>query len=229
MTFTERLRAFELGLQARMDEFRCSVHLCLGQEEAPEALSEIVREQDWVFSTHRSHGHYMAKGGNPEALLAEICGMPDGVNGGFSGSQSYCDTALRFHSTAIVGGLIGAATGVALAAKLRGLDELVYCCIGDAATEQGVFWESVNYAVLHALPIIYVCENNGLSVHAPIGSRQARPIDRRASAFGCSCWSGGEGLKLAAAAEMRKFLPSFVEICCTRDCTHVSAMEDLRE
>lgn len=212
-----------------MAEFNCSVHLCLGQEDVPEALSEIVRQQDWLFSTHRSHGHYLAKGGSEEAILAEIEGRKEGVNGGFSGSQSFCDPALRFHSTAIVGGLIGVATGAAFAAKLQDRDELVYCCIGDAATEQGVFWESINVAALHRLPILYVCENNWLSVHAPLALRQAKPMREKAQAFGLAVWEGVSGLMEAAAPSLRHALPGFVEVACERACRHVSAMEDLRE
>ncbi len=227
--FRQYLRAFEHRLQARMPEFRCSVHLCLGQEDVPEVLAGALRPQDWLFSTHRSHGHYLAKGGDPERLLAEIEGRADGVNQGFSGSQSFADPALRFHSTAIVGGLVGVATGAALAAKLRGRDEIVVCCIGDAVAEQGILWESMNFAGLHALPILYVCENNGLSVHAPLRARQAQPIDRRAAAFGMECWTGPEGVRQALLPDNRPALPGFAEVVCSRECRHVSAMEDLRE
>jgi len=227
MSFRERLVAFETMLQSRMPEFKCSVHLCLGQEDVPEVLNGWLQKDDWLFSTHRSHGHYLAKGGSEQALLDEIEGKESGINGGFSGSQSFCDPALRFHSTAIVGGLIGAATGVALSAKLAGRDELAVCCIGDGATEQGVFWESLNYAALHRLPILYICENNRLSVHAPLAARQASPLAHRVRAFGVRYWRGTHHLRVAW--QERKRFPAFVEIPCERACAHVSAMEDLRE
>lgn len=230
MTFRERLVAFERSLEARMPELRCSVHLCLGQEDVPEVLHEALRPQDWLFSTHRSHGHYLAKGGDEQRLLDEILGLETGVNGGFSGSQSFSDPALRFHSTAIVGGLVGVATGTALAVKLRGADELVVCCIGDAATEQGVFWESLNFAVLHELSIVYICENNGLSVHAPLRVRQARPLRERVLAFGAHyCGWEPEDLRLALRMGRLHDGPVFCEVRCERRCRHVSAMEDLRE
>lgn len=216
-------------LQWRMAEFRCSVHLCLGQEDVPEALHQALRPEDWLFSTHRSHGHYLAKGGSEQRLLDEILGLESGVNGGFSGSQSFCDPALNFHSTAVVGGLIGVATGTALALKLLGSKARVVCCIGDGATEQGIFWESANFAALHGLPILFVCENNGLSVHAPIRLRQATPMEERAGAFGLLCWKGVTGLRTALRAEHHDSLPGFVEVPCERACTHVSAMEDQRE
>jgi len=225
--FVARLRAFELGLQARMAEFNCSVHLCLGQEAVPEALNRWLRPTDWLFSTHRSHGHYLAKGGSEVALLAEIEGRPDGVNGGFSGSQSFCDPALRFHSTAVVAGLVGVATGTALGVKFAGKDEIVVCCIGDAATEQGVFWESLNFAALHALPILWICENNGLSVHSPIRLRQAKPLLQKVESFGVSVFDGDH--ECWEVLRVRAPLPAFVETHCRRECNHVSAMEDLRE
>jgi TPP-dependent pyruvate/acetoin dehydrogenase alpha subunit len=227
--FGERLRAFEQRLEQRMAEFKCSVHLCLGQEAVPEVLHELLQPADWVFSTHRSHGHYLAKGGSEERLLAEIEGHEDGVNGGFSGSQSFCDPALNFHSTAIVGGLIAPATGAALALKLGGSSATVVCCIGDGATEQGAFWESLNFAALHKLPMVFVCENNDLSVHAPRRMRQATPIWARVQAFGLASLEGVEGLRRALSPGFRDYLPAYVEVRCVRACTHVSAMEDRRE
>jgi len=212
-----------------MPELRCSVHLCLGQEDVPEALHELLRPDDWLFSTHRSHGHYLAKGGSEQRLLDEILGLETGVNGGFSGSQSFCDLALNFHSTAIVGGLVGVAAGTALALKLAGSTAIAVCCIGDAATEQGVFWESLNFAALHKLPILYVCENNGLSVHAPIRLRQAGTLREKVRSFETAYWAGVDGLRHALGPSHRSLLPGFAEVHCERSCKHVSAMEDLRE
>lgn len=200
------------------------MHLCLGQHEVPVQMQKHLAPEDWVFSTHRSHGHYLAKGGSPKKLMDEILGLPTGVNGGYSGSQSFCDVGLRFHSTAIVGGLIAAATGVALANKLRGDSARVVCCIGDGATEQGVLWESLNFAALHQLRIAYVCENNFLSVHSPLALRQAQPLRRKVEAFGIRYFAGA-----AQFSDALSFMPSFLEVFCERECNHVSAMEDLRE
>ena len=130
MNFREKLRAFELDLQKRMPEFQCSVHLCLGQESVPEVLHENLSRNDFLFSTHRNHGHYLAKGGDPQLLLDEIEGKETGLNGGFSGSQSYSDQSINFHCTAVVGGLIGVAVGAALGLKLQGKESIVVCCIG---------------------------------------------------------------------------------------------------
>lgn len=225
--FVGRLRAFELELQRRMPEFRCAVHLCLGQEEVPDALHDGVRSDDWLFSTHRSHGHYLAKGGSEQKILDEILGLESGVNRGYSGSQSFCDVALNFHSTAIVGGLIAAATGAAFALKTQRSEALVVCCIGDGATEQGVFWESLNFAALHALNVLYIVENNRLSVHAPIEARQATAVLGRVRAFGVNTGLGIGDLRTSLS--YRRCFPKVIEVPCNRDCAHVSAMEDLRE
>ena len=223
--FRASLVRFEKELERRMPEFNCSVHLCLGQEQVPSILHAFIQKQDWLFSTHRSHGHYLAKGGFEAKILDEIEGKESGVNGGYSGSQSFCDTDLNFHSTAIVGGLIGAATGAALALKLKESTAMVVCCVGDGATEQGVFWEAINFSALHKLPLLFVCENNGLSVHAPLNLRQSSPLKQRVRAFGLRTFSGIGGL----TAALRKRHSGFVEIKVKRNCAHVSAMEDLRE
>ena len=157
--------------------------------------------------------------------MDEILGLETGVNGGFSGSQCFSDEALRFHATAVVGGLIGVATGAALAVSLRGGKEIVVCCVGDAATEQGVFWESINFAALHRLPIAYVCENNEWSVHTHISERQARPIAPRVSAFGVRVCGSIED---AVYAARHTGAPSFAEVRCERLCAHVRDMDDLR-
>ena len=229
LTFRDRVRAFELALAERIDEFKCAVHLCLGQEDVPDALAAGLRERDWLFSTHRSHGHYLAKGGSAERLLAELEGKETGINAGFSGSQGFSDPSINFHSTAIVGGLIGAATGVAHSLKMDGDEGIVVCCLGDAATEQGVFWEALNYAALHRLPILFVVENNGLSVHAPLALRQSTPLNNRVRGFGLAYGAGITQLRFALTKHGRVVLPAVVEVKCRRESNHVSAMEDLRE
>jgi pyruvate dehydrogenase E1 component alpha subunit len=187
-----------------------------------------LKKEDWLFSTHRSHGHYLAKGGTEQSILDEIEGKETGINGGFSGSQSFCDVSLNFHSTAIVGGLLAPAVGTALALKMQHSDAIVVSCLGDGATEQGVFWEALNFASLHSLPIVWVCESNGLSVHAPIRARQCSPIIDRVRSFRVDCFNGIDGLKTVLRKRIPA-LPAFVKVPCERQCAHVSAMEDCRE
>lgn len=216
MSFAEKVTAFERRLQANMGNIYCPTHLCIGQEEVPEALHEVLRPEDWVFSTHRAHGHYLAKGGSEQKLYDEILGLPTGINGGFSGSQGFSDPSVNFHCSAIVGGLVGVATGTAYA--LKGTGAVVVCCIGDAGTEQGVFWESINFAALHKLPITYICENNGKSVDSHISERQARPIIHRVKSFGIAIT---ESTKRAVAVA-RSGVPSFYEAMVSLQCDHLN-------
>ncbi len=230
LPFTERLIAFEKRLQANMKDVFCPTHLCLGQEEVPAALHELLAPQDWLFSTHRAHGHYLAKGGSEQKLWDEIMGLETGLNGGFSGSQSFSDPSVNFHCSAIVGGLVGVAVGTAYALNLQypfrqpqneGFDAkapIVVCCVGDAGTEQGVFWESLNFAALHKLPIAFIVENNGMSVDARLKERQATRLVPRVLAFGIeACESVKEAVICAGSGT-----PSFYEAHATLKCDHLN-------
>ena len=221
-SFIARLRQFESRLQGNMESVFCPVHLCLGQEEVPALMYENLQDSDWVFSTHRAHGHYLAKGGSEQKLWDEIMGKESGVNGGFSGSQSFSDESVNFHCSAIVGGLVGAATGVAYALKMDRekyqSKAIAVCCVGDAATEAGVFWESVNWAALNRLPIAYICENNEMSVDAHISERQAMPISSRVASFGLSVVSDvGAVFDLARGGS-----PAFCEVKTELQCDHLN-------
>jgi len=217
--FALRLRAFEKRCERTV--FNCPVHLSIGQEAVPEFLHGFLDPGDWLFSTHRNHGHYLAKGGSEQNLWNEITGSPDGINGGFSGSQCFSDPSINFHASAIVGGLVGVAVGTALALQLSNSDAVVVCCIGDAACEQGVFWESLGFAVLKRLPIVFICENNGYSIHVPFEERQPATISGRVASFGIR-------MPVGLAELSRDSLPAFVEVACRRDCSHVGSMSDLR-
>ena len=224
--FIERLRAFEFKCQEHMAEFKCPVHLCLGQEEVPAVLHENLRPEDWLFSTHRNHGHYLAKGGSEQKLWDEILGLESGVNAGWAGSQCFSDPSINFHATAIVGGLIGIAVGTALSLKLARNPGIVVCCIGDGATEQGVFWESLNFVATQKIPIVFICENNGYSVHAPLACRQEGSIASKVRAFGVPPFN-----HTAAAlgyVRQREGGAAFVEVECQRECNHVGNMPDFR-
>lgn len=218
IAFRARLRAFEKRLQDDMRNIYCPTHLCIGQEAVPMALHENLRPEDWVFSTHRAHGHYLAKGGSEELLWDEIHGLETGMNRGFSGSQGFSDERVNFYCSAIVGGLVGTATGVAYALKMDRRPGIVVCCIGDAGTEQGVFWESLNWAALNKLPIAYICENNGKSVDSRIEERQARPVKPKVESFGIMAWTNVLGAIQAA----RIGIPSFCEVITKLECDHLN-------
>ncbi len=152
---------------------RCPVHLSCGQEAVAVGLCHHLRKEDSVFSTHRNHAHYLAKGGDLEKMIFEIHGK-DGCNGGRGGSMHLLDTSVNFFSCPIVASAIPLAVGAALANKLDGNDNIVVCFLGDAAVEEGVFSESLNFASLMKLPIIFVCENNQYSVDTPLSKRQPK-------------------------------------------------------
>jgi 2-oxoisovalerate dehydrogenase E1 component len=217
--FMSDLREFEEYLESRMGEFECSVHLCIGQESVPAALNIVLKPEDWLFSSHRNHGHYLAKGGNKQTILDEI----EFKNGKVCGSQCFSDNAINFHASAIVGQSVGIAAGVAASGRR------VFCCIGDAATEQGVFWEAMNYIALKNLPLVVICENNGVSIDVPIAKRQARPIAERVHAFGVrsEVVSGDDPVMvyhaIDEAANSRS--PRFVEVMSVLQCPHMGARE----
>ena len=167
-------------------EMRTPVHLCVGQEATPVGMSEHLDARDKVMSGHRSHGHYLAKGGDLRAMLAEIYGRETGCSRGKGGSQHLVDLDSGFLGSApILASTLSIGVGVAWALKQQGTDGVVIVYFGDAATEEGVFHESVSFAALHNLPVIFVCENNLYSTHSDLSVRQPeRPISDMSLAYG---------------------------------------------
>lgn len=167
------------------NEMRCPVHFSIGQEAVPAALSYLISKEDYLFTHHRSHGSYLAKGGSMNSLFAELYGRKTGANGGLAGSQEISVPSIRFYSGAIVGGGLAIAVGTGLGIKLKGRPEIAIAVFGDAATDEGVFWEAISYASLHKLPVLFICENNHYSTYSPQFKRQ--PLDnvhQRVATFG---------------------------------------------
>lgn len=189
-----KIRIVEEALADRYaeQEMRCPMHLCIGQEAIAVGVSAALTHEDMVFSNHRAHGHYLAKGGDLRAMVAEIYGKASGCCSGRGGSMHLIDKKAGFMgSTPIVGGTIPVATGAAWANKLKGADRVVVVYFGDGCFEEGVIHESINFAVLHALPIVYVCENNNFSVYTKLKDRQPdRSISNVARAHGLESFSG---------------------------------------
>lgn len=183
-------RRFDEEIIARYPKklIRCPVHLSISQEAIAVGACHHLRKEDSVFSTHRNHAHFIAKGGNIEKLALEIHGKADGCNGGRGGSMHVLDTEVNVMSIPIVASAIPLAVGAALANKIDGNGNIVVCFFGDAAVEEGVFHESMNFASLMGLPIIFVCEDNSYSVDTHIKKRQAkRPLSFLAAAHGMNC------------------------------------------
>jgi len=167
-------------------EMRCPTHLCLGQEAPPVGISTRLRVSDLVFSGHRSHGHYLAKGGDLRSMVAELYGRETGCARGKGGSQHLIDLDCGFMGSApILASTISVAVGAAWAAQMSEENRVVVVYFGDAATEEGTFHEAMNFAGLKRLPVIFVCENNLYSVHSPLGVRQPpRTIASMGAAYG---------------------------------------------
>src|SRR3972149_11018294 len=189
-----RIRRIEEALADRYaeQEMRCPMHLCIGQEAIAVGVCAALFANDVMFSNHRAHGHYLAKGGNLNALIAELYGRSTGCCGGRGGSMHLIDLDVGFMgATPIVGGTVPLAVGAAWAARLQAQDRLGVAFFGDGCFEEGVMHESLNFASLHQLPVLFVCENNNFSVYTPLRERQpARSIHAVAQAHGWRAWSG---------------------------------------
>ncbi|NDB95899.1 MAG: thiamine pyrophosphate-dependent dehydrogenase E1 component subunit alpha [Verrucomicrobia bacterium] len=154
-------------------EMRCPVHLSIGQEAVAAGTAAALARADLAMSGHRSHAHYLAKGGDLRKMIAELMGRQNGCCRGRGGSMHLIDRSVGFMGAVpIVGSTIPIAVGLAFAEKLRGQTRVTAAFLGEAATEEGVFHESANFASLHRLPVLFVCENNLYSVYSPMAVRQ---------------------------------------------------------
>jgi TPP-dependent pyruvate/acetoin dehydrogenase alpha subunit len=172
-----RIRLVEEEIVGRYpeQEMRCPTHICIGQEGPPSGVSAHLRRSDYVFSAHRSHGHYLAKGGDLASMIAELYGRSTGCARGVGGSQHLVDLGAGFLGSApILASTISVGVGAAWAAKRRGEDRVVVIYFGDGATEEGTFHEAMNFAGVNRLPVLFVCENNLYSVHSALDVRQPK-------------------------------------------------------
>ena len=165
---------------------RGSVHLCVGQEAIAATVCSLLRDEDYITSTHRGHGHCLAKGADPSRAMAELMGKATGYCKGKGGSMHIADlTKGNLGANAIVGAGIPIAVGGALAAQLRGSDQVAVSFFGDGASNQGTFHEGLNLAAVWKLPVIFVCENNGYGISCPVAeSTSVENISDRAKAYG---------------------------------------------
>lgn len=190
-----RLRLVEetIGALYAEQQMRCPVHLSIGQEAAAVGVCAALRPEDAALSGHRSHGHYLAKGGDLKAMLSELYGKAAGCCEGKGGSMHFIDLKAGFlGATPIVGSTIAIAVGASFGFELKGERKVVVAFLGDAATEEGVFHEAANFAVLKNLPVVFACENNLYSVYSPLSVRQpaGRKIYQQAAAYGMAAFHG---------------------------------------
>ena len=218
-------------------EMRCPVHLCIGQEAIAAGICATLIPEDYVLGGHRSHGHYLAKGGNLKAMMAEIYGRATGCSLGKGGSMHLVDHAVGFIGTApIVASTIPIAVGTAFGAKMHGESRVTAVFFGEGATEEGVFHESINFAVLKELPVVFVCENNLYSVYSPLEVRHpnCRKVYETAKGHGIESFAAdgndvAEVYRLGAAAVDKARLgggPTFLEFATYRWREHCGPFYD---
>jgi len=218
------------------DKIQSPVHLSIGQEAVAVGLCSQMKLDDWLFINYRGHAFYLAKGGPLPELFAELYGKRTGLSKGKAGSMHLASPKQGvMGASAVVGSTISHAVGAALASKIRGEDRVFVTVFGDGATEQGAYHESLNFAALHSLPVLFLCENNGLAVHAALRERQAFSLTAHAKAYGIESLiveDGYDFVKLSAiCGEVLKQIkdrqrPMLLQINTCRYKEHVGPGED---
>jgi TPP-dependent pyruvate/acetoin dehydrogenase alpha subunit len=218
------------------DRIKSPVHLAIGQEASSAAVCDVLQSTDVVSGTYRSHATYLAKGGSAAEMMAEMYGKATGCCRGKGGSMHVISPQANvLGSSAVVGTNIPIATGTALKLKFEGKSRVCAVFFGDGATEEGCFYESLNFASLHHLPLVFVCENNGLAIHEPLSKRWSNEdICGRVAAFGMPAHHVADGdvlaIRTAAADAVDRARsgegPSFIECKMYRWREHVGPAED---
>ena len=185
----QRIRAVEEWFleHAKAGDLPGTTHTCIGQEMSALALGHAVAEEDVIFSNHRNHGHFLACGGELDDLMAQVMALPASTTKGVGGSQ-YVTKPGRFYSTAIQGGLVPVAAGVALHCKREQRPAIAVVCIGDGTLGQGVVWETASLAALWGLPLLFFVEMNGYAQSTPTPEEIVGSVAARFRAFGVETW-----------------------------------------
>jgi pyruvate dehydrogenase E1 component alpha subunit len=174
----QQIRAFEQKAEElfALGKVHGTMHLSIGQEGSAVGAVSALRSSDYMTSTHRGHGHCIAKGGDLKLMMAEFLGKETGYCRGRGGSMHIADVESgNLGATGVVGGGLGTAVGAALSAKMRGSDQVCLCFFGDGATNMGIFHEALNLAAIWELPVVFVCENNQYAMSMPVD--KALPIE----------------------------------------------------
>jgi pyruvate dehydrogenase E1 component alpha subunit len=218
------------------DKIKSPVHLSIGQEAVSVGICEALRPDDVAAPTYRGHAAYLAKGGSLKGMMAELYGKSTGVAGGKGGSMHLIDMSHNvLGASAVVGTTIPVALGYAFALKRMKTDRVVAAFFGDGATEEGVFAESLNFAALHKLPVLFVCENNFYAIHTPVTRRWASDrLCDRVETYGIAALRCDDGdvlaLRSLAAAAVGRLRdgggPTFIECRTYRWREHVGPNAD---
>lgn len=223
----------------KYDEMKTPIHLSTGQEAIAAGVCIHLRKEDYLFGTHRSHAQYIAKGGDIKRMIAELYLRKTGCSSGRGGSMHLTAPEVGiFGSTAIVGGNIPLGTGTALASRLQKDDRVTAVFFGDGAVDEGTFHESLNFAALKKLPVVYIVENNYYAINSPQAQRHVRNnIFRWAEGYGipgCQI-DGNDVLKVSEYAEeaisrcRRGEGPTLIECMTYRWKGHIGAVDDVGE
>jgi pyruvate dehydrogenase E1 component alpha subunit len=234
-----RIRIFEEKVMEMLfaNEIKCPTHLYIGEEAVATGVCASLQKHDYAFGTYRSHGFYIAKGGTMNSLMSELLCKETGCSRGKGGSMHVAAPEIGIlGTTAIVGGIIPLAVGTAMAVKMQNDDRIVVSFFGDGATDEGVFYESINFASVRKLPIVFVCENNHYSTHLPLRYRQpADNIYQRVKGFKIPAVriDGNDVIKTYHTAEnaiehvKSQRGPFFIECETYRWRSHVGPWEDI--
>jgi pyruvate dehydrogenase E1 component alpha subunit len=219
------------------DKIKSPVHLSIGQEFVSVGVCDALDPRDVVSPTYRCHAAYLAHGGDLNRMMAELYGKATGVAGGKAGSMHLIDISHNvIGASAVVGTTIPIAVGYALTFRRQKTGQVAVALFGDGATEEGVFSETLNFAALHELPVLFICENNGYAIHTPLGKRWAtRHLCERVRTYGIPTHriDSGDVIELReivadVVTGMRtgKSGPVFIECLTYRWREHVGPNED---
>ena len=221
------------------DQIQSPVHLSIGQEAVAVGVCAQLLPTDWVFINYRGHAFYLAKGGPLPEFFAELMGKSGGLSKGKAGSMHLADPEHGvIGASAVVASTISHAVGAALASKIKGESNRVFVAnFGDGAMEQGVFYESLNFASLHKVPVLFLCEDNGLAVHTLINERQAFNLEKLLESFQIPYLELEEGYDPEKVQEVAKQaidrirneqIPVFLKVKTVRYREHVGPGEDFQ-
>ena len=232
------IRAAEEGIRKVYceDEMKTPMHMSMGGEAINAGVCQALNKDDQVFGTYRSHALYLAKTGNIYNFFAEMYGKNTALLKGKGGSMHLCDPQKGFMGTsAIVASSISVAVGAAFANKVKGNGKVVVVFFGDGATDEGTFWESINVAALMKVPVVFVCEDNGMAVHTGAKQRKGyKDITKVISKFNCSVFKDDTtnaeqiyNLSAKAIKSVRSTnVPCFIQFKYYRYLEHVGINED---
>ncbi len=218
------------------DKIQSPVHLSIGQEHISVAVCAAIEPADMVFGTYRSHALYLAKGGDMNRFVAELYGKSTGCGAGKAGSMHLCDPDVgMMGASAVVASTIPHAVGAALVSKIQKKNQVIVCFFGEGAAGEGVYHESLNFAALHKLPVLFVCEDNDLSIFTISSEMHSFKVLDHVKAYGIESESIANGMDLTKIHETAKKHvdairagsgPRLLEIKTYRYRQHVGPNED---